>query len=41
MKHDMWRGELIRTFPSRPEVRELAIAELERRDGNIVAISHS
>ncbi len=41
MNHDMWRGELIRTFPSRPEVRELAIAELQRRDGNIAAISHS
>jgi len=40
MNHDMWRGELIRTFPSRPEVRELAIAELQRRDGNIAAISH-
>jgi hypothetical protein len=41
MNHDMWRGELIRTFPSRPEIRELAIAELERCDGNIVAISRS
>lgn len=39
--HDMWRGELINTFPSRPEIRELAIAELERRDGNIEAIAHS
>lgn len=39
--HDMWRGELIKTFPSRPEVRELAKAELERRDGNIAAISCS
>jgi hypothetical protein len=41
MNHDMWRGELINTFPSRPEIRELAIAELGRRDGNIEAISHS
>jgi hypothetical protein len=41
MYHDMWRGELINTFPLRPEVHELAIAELSRRDGNIAAVSHS
>lgn len=39
--HDMWRRELIHIFPARPEIRELAIAELERRDGNIEAISHN
>ncbi|MBR0840481.1 NACHT domain-containing protein [Bradyrhizobium liaoningense] len=38
---DMWRRELINTFPSRPEIRELAMAELGRRDGNIGAISHN
>ncbi|MCK1354229.1 NACHT domain-containing protein [Bradyrhizobium sp. CW7] len=38
---DMWRRELINTFPFRPEIRELAISELGRRDGNIGAISHN
>ena len=40
MNDDMWRGELITTFPSRSEIRELAIAEMSRRGGNIGAVSH-
>jgi hypothetical protein len=36
---DLWRKELIRAYPSRPEIRALALMELERRDGNIGAIS--
>ncbi|MGY4399277.1 NACHT domain-containing protein [Bradyrhizobium sp. USDA 3315] len=39
LSHDMWRGAMINTFPGRPEIRELALAELERRDGNIEEIS--
>jgi hypothetical protein len=38
---DMWRSKLIQAFPMRPEVRALALMELDRRDGNVGAVSHS
>ena len=41
MYDNMWRKELIRTYAARSEIRELAIAELAMRDGNIEAVSHS
>lgn len=38
---DMWRRELIQAFPMRPEIRALALMELDRRGGNVSAVSYS
>jgi hypothetical protein len=37
--YDFWRGAMIRTFAGRPEVRDLARAELTIRDGNLAAVA--
>jgi hypothetical protein len=39
MDADHWREAMIRTFPSRPEVRAMADAELTIRDGNLDAVA--
>lgn len=38
---DMWRGQIIAAFPTRAEVRAIALEELRRDDGNVGAISSS
>ena len=38
---DNWREEMIRTFGTRPEIRELARAELLVRDGKIGAVAEA
>ena len=38
---DTWRNEMIRTFGARPEIRELARAELLIRDGEIGAVAET
>lgn len=38
---DNWREEMIRTFGTRPEIRELARAELLIRDGEIGAVAEA
>jgi hypothetical protein len=38
---DQWRAAMIETFPNRPEVREIAQAEIHLRDGGIGAVARS
>jgi hypothetical protein len=39
--HDQWRAQMILTFPGRPAIREMARAELLRRNGAVGAIAES
>lgn len=36
---DLWRAGVIQTFPWRKEVRDLALQEIDRRDGEIAAVA--
>lgn len=38
---DHWRAQMIRLFPQRPEIRLLAVQELNRQDGEIGAVAES
>ena len=38
---DLWRAGVIQTFPWRKEVRALALQEIDRRDGDIAAVSNA
>lgn len=38
---DQWRTGMILTFPRRPEVKELALEEMMRRDGDVGAVAES
>jgi hypothetical protein len=39
--HDMWRARMLDAFPNRPEIRQMALDELLRRDGNMGVVANS
>jgi hypothetical protein len=38
---DLWRAGMIQTFPWRKEVRNLALQEIDRRDGDLAAVANA
>lgn len=38
---NLWRASMIRAFPWRKEVRDLALQEIDRRDGEIAAVANA